>query len=263
MQTIIDGRSAGYAEAGQGRPLVLIHGYPFDRKMWEPQLTGLADAAHLIAPDLWGFGESAPVPQASLGAYADLVRGLMDYLGVTQPAVICGLSMGGYIAFEFYRRYRERVAGLILADTRAAADSEEQKVGRERSAALAREKGVSAIAAQMLPRMLAPATYHSNARLVEQVAQLMMAGTVEGIVAALGAMRDRPDSTGLLTQIRLPALVIGGEEDQISPRQELEGMARALPQGRLKLIPGAGHLSNLEQPDAFNAGVREFLQQQK
>jgi pimeloyl-ACP methyl ester carboxylesterase len=259
MQTMLHGRRVGYAEAGRGRPLVLVHGYPLNRTMWEPQLNGLVEVAHMIAPDLWGLGESAPVSDTNMGTYADEVRELLDEQGVTEPAILCGLSMGGYIVFEYFRRYPDRVAGVILANTKASPDSAEGKAGRDQSAATAQEQGAGAIAAAMLPKLLSPKAYQTRPQLVERVAHIMTSATVEGLVAALRAMRDRPDSTLTLAEITQPALVIGGADDQLFPQSEFENMARALRNGRLVILPGAGHLSNLEQPDLFNRALREFI----
>ncbi len=259
MKTMVKGGLVGYTESGSGRPLVLVHGYPLGRTMWEPQLNGLADVAHVIAPDLWGFGESAPRAETTMETYADEVRDLLDAQGITEPAVLCGLSMGGYITFEFFRRYPERVAGLILANTKATPDSTEGKAGRDQSAALAQEKGAGAITAQMLPKLLSPKTYQAKPQVAEQAARIMTTTTVEGSVAALQAMRDRPDSTPTLAKIQTPALVIAGADDQFFPKSEFENMARALPHSQLELLPDAGHLSNLEQPGLFNRAVREFL----
>ncbi len=259
MQTMLSSRLVGYVEAGSGRPLVLIHGYPLNRTMWDPQLNELAEVAHVIAPDLWGFGESAPVADTTMGTYADEVRELLTQRGVTEPAIICGLSMGGYIAFEYFRRYPGLVAGVILANTKSGPDSADGKAGRDKNAALARDKGAGAIAAAMTPKLLSPRTYQTKPQLAEQVTQLITTATGEGIVAALMAMRDRPDSTLTLAEITVPALVIGGADDQLFPQAEFENMARGLRNGRLEILPEAGHLSNLEQPALFNRAVKEYL----
>ncbi len=260
MQTTLNSRQVAYEDTGNGRPLLLIHGYPLNRMMWESQLHGLADVARVIAPDLWGFGESEPAGDTAIGAYADEVHALAEALGATGPAVVCGLSMGGYVAFEYFRRYKDQVAGLILANTKAGPDSEEGKAGRDKSAALARDKGAAAIADAMLPKMLSPKTYTSRPELVEQVKRMMESASVEGIVAALTAMRDRPDSTPTLAQIKQPALVIGGADDQLFPQSEFQNIAKGLTRGRLEILPDAGHMSNFEQPELFNRAVREFLQ---
>lgn len=259
MLTTLNGRRVAYEDAGEGLPLVLIHGYPLNRMMWEPQLEGLADAARVIAPDLRGFGESEAIAgTTTIGAFADDVRELLEALGVTEPAVICGLSMGGYIAFEFFRRYPGHTAALILANTKAGPDSVEGKAGRDQSAALAQAQGAGAIAEALLPKMLAPQSY-ANAELVERVKRIMSSASVTGIVGALRAMKERPDSTSTLAEFRQPALVLAGADDALIPPSEAEALAKALPNARLVTLHAAGHLSNLEQPASFNRAVAEFL----
>jgi pimeloyl-ACP methyl ester carboxylesterase len=259
MRTTLFGRQVTYEEMGKGRPLLLIHAYPLNRTMWEPQLHGLADIARVIAPDLWGFGDSEPMTETTVGTYADELYQLAEAVGATEAAVVCGLSMGGYVAFEYFRRHPQQVAGVILGDTRAGPDSAEGKAGRDQSAKLAKEKGAAAIAEAMLPKLLSPKTYSANSELVQQVNRMMQSASVVGIVAALAAMRDRPDSRPTLAEIKQPALVIGGADDQLFPQSEFRAMVDRLPAARLEILPEAGHLSNLEQPDAFNRAVRLFL----
>src|SRR5258706_10050425 len=189
----------GYDASGSGRPLLLVHGYPLSRQMWQPQVAALGDAARVIAPDLRGHGESgAPDIPHTVDRLADDLAELLDGLGITEPVVVGGLSMGGYVALAFYRRHTARVAGLILAATRAGADSDAGKANRDKAMALAREKGVEAIADSMLPKMLAPNTYTSHPDLVGQVRHIMAATPLNGVIGDLTAMRDRPDSTELL-----------------------------------------------------------------
>lgn len=259
MRTTLHSRQVAYEETGNGRPLLLIHGYPLNRMMWESQLHDLADVAHVIAPDLWGFGESESVADTTIGTYAEELHDLADALAATEPAVVCGLSMGGYVAFEYFRRYKNRVAALILANTKAGPDSAEGKAGRDKSAAVAREQGAAAIAESMLPKMLSPKTYASNPELVQQVRRMMESASVPGIVAALMAMKGRPDSTATLAEIKLPTLVLGGADDQLFPQSEFEGIAKGLPNSKLEILQDAGHVSNIEQPEAFNRSAREFL----
>lgn len=259
MRTTLYGRQVTYEETGSGRPLLLIHGYPLNRTMWEQQLHGLEDVAHVIALDLWGFGESEPVSEASMGTYAEELHKLTEALGASEPAVVCGLSMGGYVAFEYFRRYGNHVAGLILANTKAGPDSAEGKAGRDKNVAVAKEKGAAAIAEAMLPKMLSPKTYTNNSELVQQVKRMMESASVPGVIAALVAMRDRPDSVPTLAQIKLPALVVGGADDQLFPQAEFQNMATGLANGKLEILPDAGHMSNIEQPESFNRAVRQFL----
>ena len=168
--------------------------------------------------------------------------------------------MGGYVAFEFARRYPEKVAGLILAATRAGADSPEVKEARDKAAGVAIAEGTPAIAEAMLPKLLAPDSYENQPDLVDFVREMMLETSEDGIVGAQAAMRDRPDSTPDLAGLKVPVLVIHGEEDQLIPLAEAEAMAAALPMSRLEVIPGAGHLPNLEKPQEFNDAGREFLE---
>jgi pimeloyl-ACP methyl ester carboxylesterase len=184
---------------------------------------------------------------------------MLDAIGAKQPAVVCGLSMGGYVAFAFYRKYASRVKGLIFAATKAGADTTEGKAGRDKTAATAKEKGAGAIAEAMLPKMFAPKTYQANPGLVAQARAMMESTPVDGIVADLMGMRDRPDSTPTLAQIDVPALVIHGAEDQLIPSKEAEATHAGIKNSKLVLVPEAGHLLNLEEPEAFNRAVHAFL----
>jgi pimeloyl-ACP methyl ester carboxylesterase len=260
MKIRIRGFEIAYEDTGgAATPLLFIHGFPLDRTLWAAQTRGLADIARIIAPDLRGFGESGmPADAVTVDTYADDLRGLLDALGV-KNAVIGGLSMGGYIAFAFYRKYAHRMRALILVDTRPGADSPEAKEGRDDNAALAREKGAAAIADRMLPKMLAPKTFASYPDVANVVRVLMERQSVEGIVGALMAMRDRPDSTPTLTEISTPTLIVVGAEDTLTPPKEAEAMCKVIRGARLVTIPDAAHLSNVEQPEVFNHAVREFL----
>lgn len=260
MYTTINGRIVGYDESGSGTPLVLIHGYPLNRMMWEAQWEGLTQAARVFAPDLRGFGESEMIDTpAQISTYADDVHEFLEAMGIQERAVICGLSMGGYIALAYLRQYPQLVAGLVLANTKATADSAEGKAGRDKNIALAQEKGADAIAEGMLPKLLAPTTYTSKTELVEQVQRIMASATVQGIVGALGAMRDRPDSLDTLAGFAKPTLIIAGADDQLMPLAEQEKMNQAARNSTLVVIPDAGHLSPMEQPDVFNRALEKFL----
>ena len=254
------GFSMAYSEAGKGLPLLLVHGYPLNRGMWSPQLEGLADVARVLAPDLRGHGESQAVPGPyTMDLFADDLAAFLDVLGIHQKIVLCGLSMGGYIVFAFYRRYAARLAGMILTATRAAADTPQARLARDQSTELARQQGVNAIVDAMLPKLLAPVTFQTRPELVEQARQIMAANSLEGILGDLVALKERPDSTPTLSDIHIPTLLIPGAEDQIIPLQEAQAMQAAIRGSVLEVIPGAGHLLNLENPVAFNAAVRHFL----
>lgn len=260
MQIVTADFAMSYAEQGTGRPLLLIHGFPLSKAIWEPQISGLSGTARLLAPDLRGHGKSEATPGPyAMDMLAEDCLTLLDSLGVKQPVVVCGLSMGGYVALALVRNHPNRLAGLILAATRAGADSAEGKTNREKLAARVRENGIQPVIETMLPKMLSPRTYVTNPALVEQVREIMEETSPEGAVAALLGMRDRPDSTPLLGRVDLPALVMHGADDQIILVAEAEATRAAIKGSRLEILPNAGHLLNMEQPDLFNQAVQEFM----
>ena len=216
----------------------------------------MKDDYRLIMPDLRGHGQSEATAEASMGQYADDLAALLDTLGQREPVVLVGLSMGGYVAFEFYRRYPARVHALVLADTRASADSEEARAGRYRSAEKALHEGSQAIADEMLPKLFAP---DAPEALREEWRAIMAAMPPEGVAAALRAMAERADSTGDLRTINRPVLVIVGREDRITPVADAAAMAEEIAGAELETIPDAGHLSPVEQPARFVAVLEQFL----
>ncbi|HET6797619.1 MAG TPA: alpha/beta fold hydrolase [Gemmatimonadales bacterium] len=245
---------------GEGPPVLFVHGYPFNHTIWRDQIDSL-DGFRRIAPDLRGMGQSdAPDLGYGLEIYAADLAALLDALAVDQ-VVLCGLSMGGYIAFEFLRQWRSRVRGLVLMDTRSEADSAEARRARDAAAAVARERGAGAIAEAMLPKVLAPTTLKQRPDLSDQIREMMAATPVAGIVGALAAMRDRPGSEALLpTLADLPTLVIVGEADDLTPPDQAKAMAQAIPGARFVTIPGAGHVPPVEQPGATTRELRIFLE---
>ncbi len=255
----VHGVSLAVDQGGDGPALLLIHGYPLNRTLWRHQL-GAFPGWRTIAPDLRGMGESdAPDLGYSMATYADDLISLLDSIGVDE-AVICGLSMGGYVAMEILRRHRQRVRGLVLMDTRMEADSSEGRKGRDTAAQAARDKGASAIAEAMLPKLFASPDPGRVGDVWNEVEQMILTTPVPGIVGALSAMRDRPDSTGLLPMLEdLPALVVVGEEDRITPPDAARRMAELLPMGQLEVIGGAGHLSPLERPDDVTRALAGYL----
>ena len=184
---------------------------------------------------------------------------LLDFVGHKGPVVVAGLSMGGYIAFEICRRFPERVSGLILAATKASADTEEAKANRKESARVALAEGVRPVVDGLLPKLLAPGTYDEHPDLVADLEEMMLAVSAEGVAGAQLAMSQRPDSTGDLQGLQIPTLVVHGTEDQLIPVSEAKAMAEGIPGAKLALIEGAGHMVNMEQPVAFNEAVQEFL----
>jgi len=255
----INGLNLAYTDQGQGQPVVFLHAFPQSRAMWAPQAEALSKTHRVVTLDFRGFGESdAPLWHYTLEQFADDVKGLLDHLSI-QQAVLVGLSMGGYTLFAFYRKYADRVKGLVLADTRAQPDTEEGRAGRFTMAQTAYAKGASAIADIMLPKLLSPVALQTKPDLVGQVREAIEQTQISGIAGALMAMAERPDSVPLLTQIACPTLVITGELDGPTPPADGKLMAERIPGARLEIIPQAGHLSNLEQPEAFNGALQSFL----
>ena len=244
---------------GDGPALLLIHGYPLDRSIWAHQVATLSGWKR-IAPDLRGLGISdTPEGGYSMAAYADDMARLLDRLRLDK-AVVAGLSMGGYIAFEMLRRHRNRVAGLILADTRADADTDDAKRARDEAAELAQEKGAAAIAERMIPRLVGRSTQQTQPQMVERLREIIGRASVPGIVGALRAMRDRADSTPLLASIDVPTLVVVGQEDELTPPALAKAMTEAIPSAAMTTIPGAGHVTCLEAPTAVSRVLAEFLE---
>ena len=259
QRLMVHGVNLAVEVQGEGPAILFVHGYPLDRTIWREQIDAL-DGYRRIAPDLRGMGQSdAPDLGYGMELYAADLAALLDALGV-DDVVLCGLSMGGYIAFEFVRQWRSRVRGLVLMDTRAEADSPEVRRARDAAAATAREQGTSAVSDAMLPKMLAPSTLTDRPDVVERVRTTMAATPVSGLVGALGAMRDRVGSEPLLATLAgIPTLVIVGAADILTPPDQARAMAEAIPGAQLAVIPGAGHLPPVEQPAATSQSLREFL----
>ncbi len=259
----VDGVRLHYSEAGSGEPaLVLLHAFPLHAGMWAPQLDALSSGRRVVAPDLPGFGGSdAPdsMYRYTMLGFADLVAGLLDRLGLDR-VVLGGLSMGGYVAFAFLRQYPERVRGLILADTRAEADTTavfERRTDQQDQVA---RIGTTALTEVLLAGLLSDHTKTHRLDLVEQVRRLM-ANPAAGFIGALEAMKHRPDATEELGSISVPTLVIVGEDDALSPPEVARGMHERIKGSRLAVLPRAGHLSNLEAAEEFHAAVAAFLEE--
>jgi 3-oxoadipate enol-lactonase len=245
-----------FADEGRGDPIVLLHAFPLDGAMWDAERAELSQSRRVIVPDLRGFGRSGHLTLASsLDDHADDVAHLLDDLGI-ERATVAGLSMGGYVSFALARRHPQRLARLILADTRAAPDSDEGRRARDEHISLVARDGVPTLVERLLPKLLSP---NASPEVVARVRALGGRQTKEGIMSALGAMRDRPDSTPLLAGIAVPSLVIVGEADSISPPSEARSIATALGRGELAVLPGAGHLANFEAPAAFMAAMRNWM----
>jgi 3-oxoadipate enol-lactonase len=249
-----------FDDVGAGLPVVLLHAFPLSRVMWASQLAALQDSYRVIAPDLRGFGGSAGFTETpSLDRMADDVAELLDELKIRERVVLGGLSMGGYTALAFARRHADRLRGLILADTKAEADDAEGKANRDRLIAFAAQHTGRDVLEQMLAKLVDPATMAKHAEVVESLRQIAASQTSAGIIGALQAMRDRPDSGPSLAAIAVPTLVIVGEQDTLTPPSLAESLAARIRSAKLVRIAGAGHVSNMEKPTEFNAAVRAFL----
>lgn len=259
MLAQVNGMTLAFNDQGSGFPLVFLHAFPLNRSMWTEQENALSSQFRVMTIDLRGHGESdAPLWHYTLDQAADDVCGLLDHLSIKQ-AVFVGLSMGGYILFAFYRKYAERVKGMVLADTRAQADTEDGKRARFEMAQIAYKRGSSAIADIMIPKLLSPGTIQTRPELVQRVRGMIEGNQVSGIAGDLMAMAQRPDSVPFLQQIHCPTQIIVGELDVPTPPADARLMSESIPNARPAIIPGAGHLSNLEQPDRFNEIVRAFV----
>jgi len=260
MKQAINGINIHYHEEGEGLPLVFLHAFALNQTMWKEQVTALKNHYRCIALDLRGFGHSEVVDEPSLmPQMASDVRELMKALTIDK-AVLIGLSMGGYIALAFYRHYPEAVGALVLADTRATADTEEAKANRRRSADKALRQGSTAIADETTPKLLGDTTLTSNPDLVKLVHEIQASNSPAGIAAAQRGMAERADSTDLLATIEVPTLVIVGEEDKLTPLAEAEFIHHGIANSKLVVLENSGHLSNLETPAAFNKALLEFLE---
>jgi len=247
-------------QLGTGPPLLLVHGFPLDHTMWTGQAAELAQAWRVIAPDLRGFGRSQVVPgTATMSQLADDLARLLDTLQITGPVTYCGLSMGGYIAWQFWRRHRERLARLVLCDTRAVADTPEVARGRQLVADQVLAEGARVAADAMLGRLFSDHTRQQQPQLVDQTRQVILATDPQGIAAAQRGMAQRPDVTTWLPEIAVPTLVVCGAHDAISGPAEMQAIARAIPGARYAELPDAGHMAPLESAAGFNAALRSFL----
>lgn len=249
-----------FTESGKGRPVVLLHGYPFDKSMWSGQIEALAAAGfRAIAPDLRGLGETKSSSEvATMDDMARDTAALLDHLGVEQ-AVICGLSMGGYVAFEFVHLFPARVLGLVLAGTRAAADNEQEKAGREQQVQTMLRAGMVPISIATLPKLLASRTLAEKPDVVKRVRAMITTSDPKGAAAAQRGMAARRDYTQDLANINVPTLIIVGREDSIRPVADAEFMHRGIRDSRLEIIEDAAHMTNMEQREIFNKTLTAFL----
>lgn len=260
LHTTVNDVHLSYSDpGGNGLPLIFIHGFPFNRSMWDPQIQDLKRHARVITYDLRGFGESGSDDQSlSMDVLADDLVWFMDRLNIPQ-AVVCGLSMGGYILLNAVERYPQRFSGIILSDTQCLADSKENKEKRFTTIKDIQDKGLDAFADNFLKGTFAPHTQQARPELVKQVKQMILGNKAESITAALKAMAERKETCSGLKHITAPTLVLCGKEDTLTPPSLSEYLFNNIPGAQLHEIEQAGHLSNLEQPETFNRHVADFI----
>jgi pimeloyl-ACP methyl ester carboxylesterase len=274
-----------YMDRGEGIPLVLLHGFPMDHAMWDGQVVGLAKETgdllvgeafmpiqgsrkaaaprcRVLVPDLRGFGASRskqPHNCVTMEQFADDLVDWLNAIGVREPIVLGGLSMGGYIALQFWRKYSDRLRGLIFCDTRANADSPEAAASRRATADRLLQEGPGVLAEGMLPRLFSKYTREHNYPIVEMLQKVILAGDAHGYAAAMRGMAERPDMTASLGKIECPTLLLVGQEDALTTPQEMRAMAEAIPHATFMEIPNGGHLAPLENVAGANVAMGLFL----
>jgi len=255
----VRGIELAYEASGAGLPVVLLHGFPFNRTLWREQVATLKERYRIITPDLRGHGETTATREpATMEEMAGDVAALLDELGIAR-VVLGGLSMGGYVALAFTRLFPERVRALILADTRPQADTDEARLTREETAARVLEEGMHIIADDMLPKLLAPSTQGERPEIVARVREMILRTVPLGAASALRGMAVRRDHTEFLREINCPTLIIVGSLDRITPPADAELMNREIRGSHLEVIAGAGHVSNVERAAEFNRALENFL----
>jgi pimeloyl-ACP methyl ester carboxylesterase len=255
----INGVTISFKGRGQGLPLVLLHAFPLDCRMWSAQVEEFSGRHRVIAPDYRGFGQSRPATPFTIESLADEVHALLESIGAL-PCVMGGLSMGGYVSLAYACKYPHDLRGLILADTRAEADTPDGKQNRQKMIELARTSGSKAVADQMEPKLLAPDTREHRPDIVKAMRAMADHNPPEAIEHALAAMRDRPDRIEELSSIAIPTLILVGSADTITPPSVAHAMHERIPRSQFVEIPGAGHLAAMEQPAQVNRAMRNFIE---
>ncbi|WP_020586072.1 alpha/beta fold hydrolase [Desulfobacter curvatus] len=260
MQAKLNGIQLAYDEAGKGPAVLLIHGFPLCRQMWRPQVQALAAAGfRAVVPDLRGFGESEPGTEVgSTDLLADDLIALLDHLGI-ERAVVGGMSMGGYVMLNLLARYPERFSAACFIVTRADADDETARGKRNHLISEVNAGRPDVVPTAFTPLLFADNTVAERPDLVEEVRGWMAAASPSGLVVGLEAIRDRSDSSALIAQLKIPVLILGAQEDKAIPPEKSTGLAEQIPGAQLCMLPVAGHMVNIEQPDAFNSALIDFL----
>jgi 3-oxoadipate enol-lactonase len=263
-QIAVPNGTLGVFAQGRGEPVLFVHGFPLNHEMWRNQTVAFAKNYRVIAPDLRGFGDSklnggAPTSALTMEAFADDLHVLLHAVFVDRPVVLCGLSMGGYVAWQFFRKYRDQLKALILCDTKATADAPEQAAGRHKLAEQVLTLGPHAAVDAMLPRLVSAQTAERQPGVVSDLRKMILRNSSVSIAAALRGLAERADCTQMLPTIDVPTLVLCGQDDQISPPAEMKAMAQAIPGAKFVEIPDAGHMAPMENPDVVNATIDRFL----
>lgn len=257
MIATLNGIRLAWNDQGQGLSVVLLHGFPFSHWMWRAQTAALARGHRVVTPDFRGFGESGGTPENLEQLAADL-HALLEHLALSR-FVLGAFSMGGYVAFRYLAQHADRLAGLMLLDTRPEPDTEEGRQRRYAGIERIRTEGPAGFLDDFVKLVVSPRTLESRPEVVTEVRRLMEGVRADALAGGLRAMAERPDSTPLLGTVRVPTLILVGEDDKATPVESSRKMAAAIPGAELVIIPGAGHMTNVEQPDAFNTAVQMFL----
>ncbi|MGA2797049.1 MAG: alpha/beta fold hydrolase [Thermoguttaceae bacterium] len=256
----LNGTNLSFVDRGAGAAILFVHGFPLDHSMWDGQIEALSARYRVIAPDLRGFGQSGVSEGVvTMDQFAGDLAALFDFSGIDK-VILCSLSMGGYIALEFWRKYAKRLRALILCDTRVVSDAPEAAANRFVVAERVLREGSNTVADAMIPKLFDPITLEKRPDLVEKIKQVINRTDPRGIAAAARGMAQRADFTADLPRIGCPALVIVGHSDAISPAAEMQAFSKAIPNAEFKIIPQAGHMAPLEQPQAVNAAIERFLE---
>jgi 3-oxoadipate enol-lactonase len=253
----IDNFTMHYEDRGHGMPIVLVHGFPLDSRMWSVQIDALSNEFRVIAPDLRGFGKSISAEKFTIASLADDVHALLENIGAL-PCLFAGLSMGGYIALAFAKRYPRDLSGLALLDTRAEADTSKGRENRNKVIEQAKTGGAKAIADAMLPKVISESTFKNHPEIVDDVRRIIESQSPLTLQNALATMRDREDQTRNLASIAARSIVIVGEDDAVTPLASAQTMAKNLSNAKLSIIPNAGHFSPIEQPEEINRVLGQF-----
>ena len=257
----VNGHELHVFDRGEGSPILFVHGFPLNHTVWQGQLDEFATINRVIAPDLRGFGNSGVTEgTVTMEQFADDLNLLLDALNIIEPITYCGLSMGGYIGWQFVRKYPDRLKALILCDTKAAADTPEGVKTRKNMARKVLLFGLKSAVRTMLPTLVSEKTNAERQDVLEKLREMIMSTKRKSIAAALRGMSERPDSTELLAKINVPTLAIVGSEDSLIPPAEMRQMAETIPDARFVEISDAGHLAPMEEPQTVNAAMGRFLE---